>query len=101
MGNDRTIESDHVVAFAHHHAPPVILEVALQLDAERTVIPDAIEPAVDLAGLENEAAPFAQADDLLHPLWICLRLLLCAHRGNKWDSPLLLANDLRPRGWPI
>src|SRR5207237_10284364 len=52
--------------FVHHHSPPVVLQVALQFDAERSVIPQAVQSAVNFARLENEAAPLAQADDLFH-----------------------------------
>src|SRR5207244_3461734 len=61
-----------VVALAHHHAPPIILQVALQLDPEWTVIPGAVETTVDFARLENESPPLTQADDLFHPLWVSL-----------------------------
>jgi hypothetical protein len=47
-------------------APPIFLEVAFQLRAERAVVPATVEAAVDFAGLENKAAAFAQGDDFLH-----------------------------------
>jgi hypothetical protein len=68
MSKDRTVHTDYVIALMHHHAPPVILKVALQFDSKRAVIPGAIESAVDFARLENETSPLAQADDLFHPL---------------------------------
>ena len=49
-----------------HVAPPGFLDVALQLDAERAVVPEAVEAAVDFARLKEEAAPFAQRDELVH-----------------------------------
>src|ERR1043166_7627268 len=54
-------------------APPEVLDVALELDAERTIIPGGSETAVDLARLEDEAAPFAKRDDGVE----------VDHRGNK------------------
>jgi hypothetical protein len=36
------------------------------LGAELTVIPASVEAAVELAGLEDEAAAFAQGNDFLH-----------------------------------
>ncbi len=54
---DRAVHADHVITLVHHHVPPKILEVALQFDAKRSVIPEAIEAAVNFARLENEAAP--------------------------------------------
>src|SRR5205085_10915384 len=65
---DRAIHADDVLPLAHHNAPPIILHVPLQLDAERPVIPAAVKSAVDFARLENESPPLAQANDLLHPL---------------------------------
>src|SRR5436309_15011211 len=50
----------------HHHVPPIILEVAFQFDAKRSVIPGAVEAAVNFARLENESAPLTQAGDLFH-----------------------------------
>src|SRR4051794_27822612 len=41
---------------AHHVLPPGGLDVVLQLNAERPVVPEAIDAAVDLAALEEEAA---------------------------------------------
>ncbi len=49
-----------------HVAPPGVLDVALELDAERTVVPAARQPAVDLARLEDEPAPLGEVHDLLH-----------------------------------
>ena len=66
MHDDRGIEADDIVAVAGHRAPPGVAEVALQFRAERAVIPEATDAAVDLGGLEDEAAPLAEADDLLH-----------------------------------
>ena len=44
----------------HHRTPPLPLDVVLELDAERTVIPGGFGPAVDLAGLEHQPAAFGQ-----------------------------------------
>jgi hypothetical protein len=71
MGQNGTIHADYVIPFSDHDAPPVVLQVALQLDSERTVVPTAIQPAVDLARLKDESSPLAQADDSFHPLRIC------------------------------
>ena len=70
VGEDRAVEADDVVALVYMFAPPVVFEVALQLGAERPVVPAAVESAVDLGGLEDEAAAFAQAHDLLHFLGV-------------------------------
>src|SRR6266403_1661228 len=59
MSQDRAIHTDDIVALVHHHTPPIVFQIALQFDAERTVIPAAVQAAVDFARLENETAPFA------------------------------------------
>src|SRR5690606_38636332 len=58
--------TDDVVALLDVLPPPVFLEVALQLGPERTVVPAAVEAAVDLRRLKDETAPLAQADDFFH-----------------------------------
>ena len=57
MREDRAVHPDHVIALMHHDAPPVVLQVAFQFDPEGSVIPGAVESAVDFAGLKDEAAP--------------------------------------------
>ena len=76
--DDRTIQPDHlvgggrpvhrteIVMARHHIAPPGLLDVALQLDAQRSIIPEAIDAAIDFARLKQEAATFAERDDLIH-----------------------------------
>ena len=54
----------------YHDAPPVTLQIALELYAERTIIPGAVEPTVNFARLKNEPAPLAQADDSFHLLGV-------------------------------
>ena len=62
---DRGVERDHVVALLDHRAPPLGLDVVLQQHAVVAVVVGRAEPAVDLGGLEDEAAPLAERDDLL------------------------------------
>src|SRR5260370_10427553 len=66
MLEDRAVEAQHVRAALDHLAPPRLLDVALELDAERAVIESRAEAAIDIAGRKNEAAPFAQVDQLFH-----------------------------------
>src|SRR5205085_12179100 len=75
MGQDRAVQSDDVVALAHHHLPPILFKIILEFGPEWSVIPHPVESAINLARLENEPAPFAQADNLLHPL----RVLFPSH----------------------
>src|SRR5437870_487868 len=72
--DDRAIDADHgdllaVGAWrriADHVVPPGVLDVLFQFDAERAVVPEAVDAAVDFARLEDEAAPFAQGDEFVH-----------------------------------
>ena len=58
--DDGGVEAFHVLAVAHHEAPPTLLDVALQFAPQRTVVPEAGEAAIDFRTLENEPAPLAQ-----------------------------------------
>src|SRR5205807_460926 len=40
MHEDRGVQSFDVIAHPHHRLPPRVLEIFLQLDAERAIIPD-------------------------------------------------------------
>ena len=63
---DGRIQADDVVAPLHHRLPPGVLHVAQHVDPERAVVVGRAEAAVDLGRLEDEAAPLAQPDHLLH-----------------------------------
>src|SRR5205085_6408611 len=63
---DGGVKADDVVAQLHHRPPPGVHHVALQQHAQRPVVIRRPEPAVDIARREDEAAPLAQVDDLLH-----------------------------------
>ena len=58
---DPGVEPDDVVALLDHRPPPRPLDVVLELDPERTVVPDRVDAAVDLARREDEAAPLRRA----------------------------------------
>ena len=64
--NDRRINADDVLAVLHHRFPPRAFDIIFQLDAERTVIPESADAAVDLTALKNKAAPLAQRYDGFH-----------------------------------
>src|SRR5690606_24350140 len=74
--DDGRVEADHVddlavrpvAGSADDVVPPGVLEVALELHAQRAVIPEAIDAAVDFRRLPDEAAPPAQGDDVVHGL---------------------------------
>jgi hypothetical protein len=67
MRDDRAVEALDVVALSHDAPPPQVLEIVLELDAEGTVVPESIDPAVDVARRKDESAPRAQRDELVHP----------------------------------
>ncbi len=49
--------------------PPGLLDVVLQLHAQGTVVPGVGKAAVDLGAGEDDAAVFAEGDDLVHRLF--------------------------------
>src|SRR5256886_12206023 len=60
---DRRVQTDHVGPEVDVVAPPHALDVVLQLDAERAVIPARGDAAINLARLEDEAPALAERDD--------------------------------------
>ena len=65
--DDRAVEALDVVALAHDAPPPQALEIVLELDAEGTIVPESVDPAVDVARRKDEASPRAQRYELVHP----------------------------------
>src|SRR5208337_3850518 len=63
---DSRVEAEHVGAPLHRLTPPSFLDVALELGAKRAVVEGRAEPAVDVAGGEDESPPLAEVDELLH-----------------------------------
>src|SRR6185312_624873 len=71
---DRGVESFDVVAGAHHGVPPPVLDVLLELDAQRAIVPYGSGAAVDLGGLVHEPAPLAQGHEAVHHVGMrCVR----------------------------
>src|SRR5208337_838374 len=64
--DDRAIEPNDVVAHLDVVAPPGLFDIPLQFDAERTVVPEAVDSAIDLARGEDEPSTLAQRDQLVH-----------------------------------
>ncbi len=60
---DAGIEADDVVALLDHGPPPGALDVVLELDAERAVVPHGVDAAVDLRAGKHEAAPLGERHD--------------------------------------
>src|SRR4029079_19367018 len=73
VGARRAVRRRGLVVVQEHVLPPRLLQIALALDAERTVIPRTVEAAVDLARREYEPPSFAQRHDLVHRLHWLLR----------------------------
>lgn len=59
----RGVETDDLVTGGDHVAPPLALDVLLELDAQRSVVPGGALATVDLAARVDEATALAQADD--------------------------------------
>src|SRR5262249_39845296 len=66
MHDQRGVDADDVVPPRDDRAPPRVLDVALELDAERTVVEARAEPAVDLAARADEPTSRAEVHHLLH-----------------------------------
>ena len=66
MHQDGRVEPFDVVPRVDHGPPPAVLDVLLELDPERPVVPDRAQTAVDLGGLEDEAPPLGEGDQLVH-----------------------------------
>ena len=60
------IQPHDVLARAHEVGPECILDIPLQLDAQRPVVEESREAVVYFAGGEDDAASFAQRDDVFH-----------------------------------
>jgi hypothetical protein len=59
----RRVKADDVLPLGDHRLPPLLLDVLLELDAERAVVPGRARAAVDLSRGKDEATALAQADD--------------------------------------
>src|SRR5690606_11458604 len=84
------VEADDVVTARDHRAPPLLLDVLLELGAERPVVPRGAGSAVDLARGEDEPAPLGEGDDGVETGGGRGR---CGHGHHSWCS--------RPRTWLV
>ena len=71
--DDRRVERDDVVALLDHRPPPGADHVVLQQHAVVPVVVGVGDAAVDLRRREDQAAPLAERDDLVH-----------GHRAGHW-----------------
>ena len=63
---NRAVDADVVLVLLHELLPPRALDVVLELNAQRAVIPRVGQTAVDFGAGEHEAAALAQGDELIH-----------------------------------
>ena len=101
---DGAVHADDIVSELGHGTPPVGFEITFEFCTEGAVVPSAVESAVDLRGLKNEATALAKGDNLFHAVigfhvifWILERKLLAMigkdeHSNIKSDS----AEDTTP-----
>lgn len=61
--DDRGVEADDVLTTADEGLPPLGLDVVLEFDAERAVVPRRAGTAVDLPRLEDESSALGEGDD--------------------------------------
>ena len=66
---DSGIQTDIVRGLLYELLSPSVLDVILEFDTKRTVIPGVSKTAVDLGAAVNEAAALAQGNDLVHCLF--------------------------------
>src|SRR5207249_4313730 len=72
--DQRAVHADHVDflavragrGVADHVVPPGVLDVLLEFDAERAVVPEAVDAAVDQARRVDEAGVAAEGGKLFH-----------------------------------
>src|SRR4029079_17909099 len=74
MHDNRAIKADHfvgrwrpgrlreLIVAGNHVAPPGLFDIPLQLDAQRAVVPEAVQPAVDLTRLKQKPAAAAEGN---------------------------------------
>ena len=72
----------HAVALVDVGAPPVVLNVVFQLNAERPVVEHPLQPAIDLGAGEDKAAPLGERHHLFKGLCRHRTSPFCA-KGNK------------------
>ena len=66
MHDDRRVERHDIVPQGDDLAPPGVAHILFEQRAERTIVVEAADPAVDLAGLKDEATPLRQGGNFIH-----------------------------------
>ena len=82
MHNDRAVEPGHfkrarragklfeLVVPDDHVVPPRFFDVSFEQDAQRTVIPESVQTAVNFTRLKQKAAALAKRDKIFHPHFV-------------------------------
>ena len=83
---DGTIHTHDIGAFLHVDTPPVILQIALELNTQGTVVPATVQATIDFSGLKNEPSALAKADDFFHADGISL-CTVCHNAGYSTIKP--------------
>jgi hypothetical protein len=60
------IEPDDIPTLVHESAPPQVLDIAFELDAERPVIPGIRQTAINIRAWEDEPPALTERGDLIH-----------------------------------
>ena len=63
---NRAVDADVVLALLNEFLPPRTLDVVLEFNAQRAVVPRVRQAAVDFRAGEHEAASLAQRNELVH-----------------------------------
>ena len=63
---NRRVDAIHIVALIDEHFPPQIHDVALQSDAQRTIIPSSAKTTINIRPLINKAAALRQTHQIFH-----------------------------------
>src|SRR5699024_8141461 len=88
--DDRGVQAHHVPAGGHEGAPPLPLDVLLELHAERAVVPRGAGSAVDLTGREHEAALLGECDDVVQRAGGGLGHGETPGDGEGWNLPSIV-----------
>ena len=95
--DDRAVEPDHVVAHPDVVTPPGVFDVALELDAQRAVVPESVDSAVNFARGKDKPPALAQRDQLVHVVQHILTFPWGTTLAGPAPSFLGISGVIRPR----
>ena len=91
---DSGIKADVIRVLLHELLPPGALDVVLQLNAERAVVPSVGEAAVNLGAGEDEASVLAQSHDPVHGFFGIFHVSSFPAAGCRRDKILSSDNTI-------